>query len=127
MYQVIIIGGGLGGLLTAILLGRAGISTLVIEKKIYPFHKVCGEYISNEVTSYLHSIGLFPLEFSPPKINRLQISSKNDNVMKTEVPQKEKTQTKQKEQTQTKERKRTQTPKILREEMFPFYILNTYI
>jgi len=86
MYQVIIIGGGLGGLLTAILLGRAGISTLVIEKKIYPFHKVCGEYISNEVTSYLHSIGLFPLEFSPPKINRLQISSNSGKISEIALP-----------------------------------------
>ena len=75
MYQVLIIGGGLGGLLSSILLARAGISTLVIEKNIYPFHRVCGEYISNEVNPYLHSNGLFPKEFSPPRISRLQLSS----------------------------------------------------
>ncbi len=86
MLQVIIIGGGLAGLLTAILLGRAGISTLVIEKKTYPFHRVCGEYISNEVTPYLQSIGLYPKEFYPPKINRLQISSSRGNINEIALP-----------------------------------------
>lgn len=86
MYQVIIIGGGPAGLITAILLGRAGISTLVIEKKIYPFHKVCGEYISNEVTPYLNSIGLYPEKFSPPKISRLQITSSRGKMNEISLP-----------------------------------------
>lgn len=86
MSQVIIIGGGLAGLLTAILLSRAGISTLIIEKKVYPFHKVCGEYISNEVTPYLRSIGLFPKQFSPPKIDRLQISSSSGKMNEIALP-----------------------------------------
>ncbi len=59
---------------------------MVIERKIYPFHKVCGEYISNEVTPYLRSIGLFPWEFSPPKIDRLQISSSSGKINEIELP-----------------------------------------
>ena len=31
---------------------------LLVEKKSYPFHKVCGEYVSNEVRPFLESIGL---------------------------------------------------------------------
>lgn len=86
MYQVIVIGGGLGGLLSSILLARAGVSVLVIEKNIYPFHRVCGEYVSNEVNSYLHSIGLFPKEFSPSRISRLQLSSRSGILNEIKLP-----------------------------------------
>ncbi|HEY8402472.1 MAG TPA: FAD-dependent oxidoreductase, partial [Cytophagaceae bacterium] len=44
--EVIIIGGGLAGLVNAVILADAGLDVLVIEKKVYPFHRVCGEYIS---------------------------------------------------------------------------------
>ncbi|MDA7730158.1 FAD-dependent oxidoreductase [Salibacteraceae bacterium] len=46
-YQVIVIGGGLGGLCSALHLSLKGIKVLLIEKNAYPKHKVCGEYISN--------------------------------------------------------------------------------
>jgi menaquinone-9 beta-reductase len=46
-YQVIVIGGDLGGLCSALHLSLKGIKVLLIEKNAYPKHKVCGEYISN--------------------------------------------------------------------------------
>lgn len=75
MKRVIVIGGGLAGLISAIQLAKAGISCAVIEKKAYPFHRVCGEYISNEVVPFLTSIGLFPSQFNPPAIHRFLLSS----------------------------------------------------
>ena len=60
MRDVIIIGGGLAGLVSAILLKRAGRDVLLFEKKTYPFHRVCGEYISNEVKPFLEAQGLIP-------------------------------------------------------------------
>ncbi|MGZ4157476.1 MAG: FAD-dependent oxidoreductase, partial [Bacteroidia bacterium] len=45
-YQVSIIGGGLAGLTLAVQLADAGYSCVLFEKNKYPFHKVCGEYIS---------------------------------------------------------------------------------
>ena len=51
-YEIIVIGGGLAGLTAAIHLGLEGRSVLVIEKNEYPNHKVCGEYVSNEVVPY---------------------------------------------------------------------------
>lgn len=75
MKRVIIIGGGLAGLITSILLTRAGISCRLIEKKTYPFHRVCGEYISNEVVPFLKSMGLYPQRFNPPVISNFQLSS----------------------------------------------------
>ena len=45
-HDVIIIGGGLGGLALSILLSKEGFHVLVLEKDDYPRHKVCGEYVS---------------------------------------------------------------------------------
>ncbi|MEJ7643217.1 MAG: NAD(P)/FAD-dependent oxidoreductase [Chryseolinea sp.] len=75
MNRVIVIGGGLAGLISSIELARAGIQCHVVEKKRYPFHRVCGEYISNEVVPYLESVGLYPHHLRPPKINTFQLSS----------------------------------------------------
>ncbi len=75
MRNAIVIGGGLGGLVTAIGLVRQGIQCHLIEKKTYPFHRVCGEYISNEAMPFLKRMGLYPEQFSPPQINRFQLSS----------------------------------------------------
>jgi flavin-dependent dehydrogenase len=77
MEQVIIVGGGLAGLISSIHLTRAGISCTVIEKKSYPFHRVCGEYISNEVVPFLQSLEVFPHELAPKTINRFQLSATN--------------------------------------------------
>ncbi len=75
MKDVIIIGGGLAGLINAIQLAEAGLSVLVIEKKSYPFHRVCGEYISNEVVPFLRSIRAYPEALSPVPIREFQLTS----------------------------------------------------
>ena len=75
MKDIIIIGGGLAGLISAIQLAEAGLSVLVIEKKTYPFHRVCGEYISNEVVPFLRSIDAYPEALQPKSIQRLLLTS----------------------------------------------------
>lgn len=75
LKNVIILGGGLAGLISAIQLSRKGIFCTVIERKSYPFHRVCGEYISNEVVPFLGRENLFPSQFAPAAINRFQLSS----------------------------------------------------
>ena len=75
MRDIIIIGGGLAGLVSAIQLAEAGLSVLVVEKKTYPFHRVCGEYISNEVVPFLRSIDAYPEELQPTSIRRLLLTS----------------------------------------------------
>ena len=49
---------GLAGLTAALELSRTGIRIALIEKGDFPRHKVCGEYISNEVRPYLDSLGI---------------------------------------------------------------------
>ncbi len=77
MKKITIIGGGLCGLLTSIQLARENIPVQLFEKKIYPFHRVCGEYISNETVPFLKSQNLYPSEFQPTSINRFQLTSVN--------------------------------------------------
>lgn len=75
MKSVIIVGGGLAGLVSSILLARKGIPCTLIERKAYPMHRVCGEYISNETRPFLEANKLFPGHFNPPLISRFQLSS----------------------------------------------------
>ncbi len=73
--KAIIIGGGIAGLLSAIQLQTQDIPCLVVEKKHFPFHRVCGEYISNEAKPFLEKLDLFPESLQPPSISRFQLSS----------------------------------------------------
>ncbi|UII28096.1 FAD-dependent monooxygenase [Fulvivirga maritima] len=75
MRQIIIIGGGLSGLICSMDLQNSGFQTLVIEKKNYPFHRVCGEYISNEVRPFLSTLGIHPEELGAATFNHFQLSS----------------------------------------------------
>ena len=82
--QITIIGGGLSGLISAYLLAKEGKNVLLIEKKSYPFHRVCGEYISNEVRDFLIQKDLFPFSFEPAEINTFRLSAVNGTL--AEVP-----------------------------------------
>ena len=82
-YDVVVIGGGLGGLTSALYLQKCGASVLVIEKNEYPFHRVCGEYISNEVRGYLVHLGVSFDELGVTEINQLEVSAPNGNLLKT--------------------------------------------
>ncbi len=75
MKDVIIIGGGLAGLVNSILLKRAGLDVLLFEEKKYPFHRVCGEYISNEVVPFLKENGLFPDDLNSAAITKFHLTS----------------------------------------------------
>jgi len=77
LKKVTVIGGGLAGLLTSIQLVRKNIPVQLFEKKRYPFHRVCGEYISNETVPFLKSLNLYPEALKPSQIKRLQLTSVN--------------------------------------------------
>ncbi|MDB5285157.1 MAG: FAD-binding protein [Mucilaginibacter sp.] len=81
MTDVIIVGGGLAGLFNAILLNRAGLQVTVIERKSYPFHRVCGEYISNEVIPFLSGLDIDLNTLDVARINRLQVTAVSGTVL----------------------------------------------
>ena len=79
-------GGGLAGLTSAIHLSKREKRVLLIEKNEYPKHKVCGEYISNEVLPYLNSLGIDPISEGAKKITKVHISTIKSNLIKGELP-----------------------------------------
>ena len=85
-YDVAIVGGGLAGLAASILLCKSGYSVVLFEKEAYPFHKVCGEYISLESRGFLCSLGLPLDEWDLPQIDTLHLSAPNGTVFRTRLP-----------------------------------------
>jgi flavin-dependent dehydrogenase len=71
--RIVVIGGGLAGLVSAILLVKRGKNVLLIEKKNYPFHRVCGEYISNEVLGFMRRESIYP-DIEVPIITQFEFS-----------------------------------------------------
>lgn len=84
--EIIIIGGGLAGLICAIDLKKSGHHVTVIEKTIYPHHKVCGEFISNEVRSYLKSLDINIDSLNPVQIDNLCLSTPSGKTIKSHLP-----------------------------------------
>lgn len=83
---ILIIGGGLAGLSSAIHLAQEHFEVTVIEKNQFPKHKVCGEYVSNEVLPYLETLGIFPFEHQAQKINRFQFSGLSGSMLDVTLP-----------------------------------------
>ncbi|MEP6844459.1 MAG: FAD-binding protein [Panacibacter sp.] len=85
-YDVVVVGGGLAGLTLAIQSADAGYTTILFEKETYPFHKVCGEYISMESLPFLQRLG-FPVEqFDLPLIQKLQLTDVKGNLYEFSLP-----------------------------------------
>ena len=85
-YDIAIVGGGLAGLALAIQCARAGYKTVLFEREKYPFHKVCGEYISLESWNFLQDLGLPLSDMQLPIINRLLITTPDGNYIETTLP-----------------------------------------
>ena len=86
IYDTAIIGGGLAGLNLSILLQRLGHSVILFEKETYPFHKVCGEYISMESWDFLAKEMGVPLkDLDVPLIKKLWVTSPDGNSLNTDL------------------------------------------
>jgi flavin-dependent dehydrogenase len=80
------VGGGLAGLTSAIHLSQFNKHVLLIEKNSYPKHKVCGEYISNEVLPYLNSLGIDPIKNGAKEISKVELTTVKSNQIHGELP-----------------------------------------
>ncbi len=85
-FDVIIIGGGLAGLTCALHLSQNNFKVLLIEKNSFPKHKVCGEYISNEVLPYLKYLGFDPFKFGAKRISNFELTTHNNKTIKADLP-----------------------------------------
>ena len=86
MYDVAITGGGLAGLALSIQIIRLGYTVILFEKEQYPFHKVCGEYISLESWDFLNELGVDLDGIKVPIINKLQLSAVNGKLLEQPLP-----------------------------------------
>lgn len=85
-YDIAIAGGGLAGLALSIQCARAGYSTVLFERERYPFHKVCGEYISLESWNFLQELGVPLSDMQLPLIRRLIVSAPNGKHIESPLP-----------------------------------------
>ncbi|MBX3254172.1 MAG: NAD(P)/FAD-dependent oxidoreductase [Chitinophagaceae bacterium] len=81
-YDVAIIGGGLAGLCLSIQLSGAGFNVILFEKEKYPFHKVCGEYVSFECWNFLEELGVPLSDWNLPHIRNLIVSSPSGKAIR---------------------------------------------
>jgi len=84
--SIVIVGGGLAGLIAAIHLKNNNYNVLVIEKNEFPKHKVCGEYISNEVLPYLKSLSLNISDLKPSVISKMEFSTAKGKIISGHLP-----------------------------------------
>ena len=85
-YDIIIVGGGLAGLTAALHLSRKNHKVLLIEKNSYPHHRVCGEYVSNEVLPYIKRLGVSFNSLDTKSIDTFQLSTSDGKFVKSKLP-----------------------------------------
>lgn len=81
MYDIAVVGGGVGGLSLAFQLAQAAKSVVVFEAHTYPFHKVCGEYVAMESWPFLERLGMHLSDMDLPRITELIVSSPSGKTL----------------------------------------------
>lgn len=84
--EVLIIGAGLSGLTAALHFLKSGIPVTLVEKLSYPHHKVCGEYLSNEVLPYLEWLDLDLSLLAPVAIQQFNFSTQDGQLLESPLP-----------------------------------------
>jgi len=86
-FDALIIGGGPAGATAALLLASAGWSVVIVEKKIFPRRKVCGEFISATSLPLLDKLGIadFYLKHGGPEVRRVGLFAA-DTILTSPMP-----------------------------------------
>jgi flavin-dependent dehydrogenase len=87
VFDALIVGGGPAGSTTALLLAKSGWSVAIIEKKIFPRRKVCGEFISATNLPLLQKLGIadFYLIHGGPDVKRVGLFAR-DTILASAMP-----------------------------------------
>ena len=67
-------------------MSKIGLKVILIEKNDFPKHKVCGEYISNEILPYLNWLSLNLSELNPAQISKLNFSTADGKMISCNLP-----------------------------------------
>jgi flavin-dependent dehydrogenase len=85
--KIVVVGGGLAGLTASIcLVENSNAEVILIEKRSYPFHRVCGEYISMEVFPFLKRMDLLPKDINTPNLTHFELSDIKGNLSRVNLP-----------------------------------------
>ncbi len=86
--KVVVIGGGPAGATVAARLARAGRSVTILERDTFPRDKLCGEFLSGDVVSWLTELGVMKAidEVSPPRISRARFTSADGGEAHIDLP-----------------------------------------
>ncbi|MBM3578883.1 MAG: hypothetical protein FJX40_14830 [Alphaproteobacteria bacterium] len=76
----VIIGGGVAGATAALALSRAGRPVDLYERSSSASHKICGEFLSREVSANMRSLGVDPARLGARPINRVRLVHGNRSV-----------------------------------------------
>lgn len=88
MNEAAIVGGGLAGLSAAITLAQAGARVTLFEAKTYPYHRVCGEYLSPECGHVLAALGVGETirALAPPAMHTAAITTPDGTTWEGVLP-----------------------------------------
>lgn len=84
-FDMAIVGGGLSGLSLSIQLARTGHSVILFEKQHYPFHRVCGEYISMESFEFLRNLSVDLTELDASRISKLEVTTVTGDILQQDL------------------------------------------
>lgn len=88
IYDAAVIGGGLAGLSAAITLAQQGGRILLLEARTYPYHRVCGEFLSPACYHYLHRLGVLAAitALKPASISQARVTAGQGDTWNTTLP-----------------------------------------
>jgi len=86
--DVVILGAGPAGSSLAAVLGKLGWDVVLLERRNFPHHKVCGEFLSPESQASLQAMALYPsvATLKPALIAQARLVSPAGIVVQTALP-----------------------------------------
>ncbi|GAA0390771.1 NAD(P)/FAD-dependent oxidoreductase [Paenibacillus motobuensis] len=86
--DVVVLGGGISGSCITKALAEKQWETALIDRRAFPRHKVCGEFLSPEAQSTLHALGLIETVVSlhPTRIERAQLIFEQGGKIELPIP-----------------------------------------
>ena len=87
-YDAIAIGAGLSGCSAAIQLAKLGYRVLLLEQSHYPVHKLCGEFLSVEVTAAFENLGILEQvhKVGAQPIHRAYLTTSSGASFRSQLP-----------------------------------------